>query len=116
GEHAEEEFFAHGGQKTAEQDEGPGESGVQQVRVRHVGRRPCAVTVSHNVEPGLVGDEDPGQGDAEDGTQEKAWGARAARREEFTKRILVTELWAVAPWGARCEDEQQAARAQGREQ
>ena len=116
GEHAEQELFGDRGQEAAEEHEGPGEAGIQQVGIRHVGGRPGAELVGQDVEPGLVGDEDSGERDAEDGAQEEAFGAQPAQREKIAERDLVAEHLAVERFGAGGEDEQQTARAQRREQ
>ena len=91
GEHAEQELFGDRRQEAAEQHEQPGEARVQQVAVRHVGRRPGAELVGHDVEGRLVGDEDAGQRDAQNRAQEEALGAQAAQAEEVAQRDLVAE-------------------------
>ena len=79
GEHAEEELFGDGRQKAAEEHESPGKAGIEQVAVGDIGGRPGAEAVRHDVEGRLVGDEDPGERDAEDRAEEEALGAEAAQ-------------------------------------
>ena len=112
GEHAEQELFGDGGQEAAEEDEGPGEAGIEQIAIGDVGGRPGAELGGQDVERGLVGDEDAGERDAEDGAEEEALGAQAAPGEEIAERDLIAEHLAVERFGAGGEDEEEAARAE----
>ena len=107
-----QELFGDGGQEAAEEDERPREPGIEQIGVRDVGRRPGAEPVGQDVEPGLVGNENSGQGDAEDGAQEETFGAQPAPSEKIAERDLVAEHLAIQRFGAGGEDEQQTAGAE----
>ena len=100
-EHAEHELLGDGRQEAAEEDEGPGEAGIEEVAVRDIGGRPGAVLRGDDVERGLVRDEDAGEGDAEHGAEEEALGAEAAALEEMAERDLAREHLAVERLGAR---------------
>ena len=114
GEHAEEKLFRDRRQEAAEQHEQPGESRIEQVAVRDIGGRPCAELVGHDVERRLIGDEDAGERDAENGAEEEALGAQAAQAEEIAQRDFVAEGFAVERLGAGGENEEEAARSRAR--
>ena len=116
GEHAEEKLLGDGGQEAAEEDEGPGKPGIEQIGIRYVGRRPGAALVGEDVEPGLVGDEDAGERDAEDAAEKEMPRAQSAQGEEITQRDLIAERFAIERFGAGGEDEEEAARAERGEQ
>ena len=112
GEHAEHELFGNRREESAEEHVEPGQARVQQIVVGHVGGRPRAEVVRHHVECRLVGDEDAGQGDAQDRAQEELLAAQAARAEESAQRKARAIAFAIERLRAGGEDEQQAARAQ----
>ncbi len=109
GEHAEHEFLGDGRQISAHQHEEPGEFGIEEIAVGHVGGRPRAVLVRHDVEDGLVGDENGAQRHAQNRAQEEAFGAQAAQAEQAAQRDFAGECFAVEHLRAGRDDEQRAA-------
>ncbi len=108
GEHTEEEFFRDRRQETAKQHERPRKARVQQVGVRHIRRRPGSETVGQHVESDLVGDEDAGKGEPQNGAQEEALGANPARAKQVAQRYPATEGRAIEWLGSRGQHEQQS--------
>src|SRR5581483_9363679 len=114
GEHAEQEFFRDGGQKSAEQHVCPGELRVEQIGVGHVRRRPGAETVSHDVKRRLVRDEDAAQRKAQNRAEQERLRSHAAQPEEIAQRKLVGKELAVERLrGGRQEKKQAAGRECG---
>ncbi len=103
------------GKKPPKSTKSHGKLRIQKIGVRHVGGRPRAIAVRHNVEAGLIGNEDGGERDAQDRAQKEALGAQAAQPEEIEERDLAGKRFAIQGLGAGGEHEQQSSRSQSAE-
>ena len=115
GEHPADAFLRDRRQESDQEHRRPRKRRVEHVAVGHVRRRPGPEVARHDVEHGLVCEEERGERVAEDDRPQEAPGLDAPRRERPGERELAREPLAVDRLRRRHDDRDPGARPDGRE-